>query len=431
MMNTRKLIKQLRKEAKIASPNNLSIVKSKLNIPNNNKLSSFYKQNLIRILAPCSCACAVVLIATLAISSQVSLKKLQAIESELNDVTYISLSLDPVVELKITNQTLKTSSVRALNKDGAIIVYDEDVTGSTLDESLAELIHVIDSCGYIDEAEELTIQTIAIDEETKSSINEKIQETIDTYFQQNQIDHVALSFPEISNSVLKKANKYNVSPSKYLLIQEIMAQQNYSLEALINKSVSELNDLYFQVDMCELHSYLESLDDKYSSYVRSNIEENENIAKMVELYGLACNIIGTTDKYLLEHYDIHSTLPPKIDFFKEQFDWINFIRDHNSPCKDTVEMTLPSEHPTFEQIQQLVTTFFNKNDELNAVMKINDYFIGYNYMTLTDEINSLTLCKDKFIGYVNFSFRSYLSNYIENAFHDDWQIDFKRGEIKK
>lgn len=429
-MNNKKLIKLLRKEAKIATPNNLSQIKSKLNIPNN-KLSSFYKQNLIKILTPCSCACAIVLIATLAVSSQVSLKKLQVIESELNEITYVSLSLNPIVELKIDNQTFKTNSIRALNKDGAVIIYDEEMTGSSLDESLSNLIEIMDSCGYIQEAEEITIQTIAIDENIKNTINVKIEQTLNDYFYSNEIKNIEVEFPSITDAILKKANRYHVSPSKYLLIEWIMKNQPYSLESLLNKSVSELNDIYFHVDMSELHAYMDSLKDKYDSFIRNTIEENEIISKMVELYGLACNIIGTTDKYLMEHYGIHGALPPKIDFFKDQFDWVDFIWNHNKPCGDTVEMTLPTEHPTFERIQQLLETFLQKNEELNTVMDFNNYFTGYDHTSLQDDEKSLKLCKEKFIGYVNFSFRTYLSNYIENVYQDgDWHNDFKRGEIK-
>jgi len=424
---------KLRLEANLIAPNQLDTIKHKLNIPTNNP--SYNKNKLFKYTFAYSFATLLIISTTFVASSFIFNNKINAIESELNDYSYISLSINPSVEIVVDNDKASTKSIRGLNKDGVILTYDEDFVDESIEDTVDDLLETMSKCNMVDDNSTLKINVISIDEETKENITSKVLNSCTNYLNLNNYNDIEIVTSTVSASELNTANKNHISPSKYSLALELSKTTSYSIGTLMNKSVQELNNLYYDIDDKKISNYMSELEDKYNEYISTSMS-NEQLMDVIDLYNIAGELLLTIDGYLMQKYNYASHLPIKMfEFGGNSFDWKHFFEGPNGGFYEYKDTNAIKVNPSFERINELSSMFFapSKDSQVEFVSSsyFTNYFMGYDYTKVVDSIDSLEEYERKIYGFVDTSFKECFANSIYYQREPQWHYDFKRNEHDK
>lgn len=159
----------------------------------------------------------------------------------------VSLDVNPSIQLEV-NKNEKVLSATPMNEDGAEILADMDLKGTTADVAMYAIIGSLLQHGYVDELANSILITVEDDDQARG---EKLQQELtaqaDAALENAQVSGAVLAQTlQHTEELTQKAQEYGISTGKAALIMAIVEGSNNTktFEELVGLSINELNLLY-------------------------------------------------------------------------------------------------------------------------------------------------------------------------------------------
>ena len=190
------------------------------------------RQRLPRIRFAAACACFVVFLVLGALCCKLY----------YTPVTYIDIDVNPSIELSV-NQFGKVIHSSAYNDDGTEILNGVKVIHLSYNEALETLLAAMDVDGYFQENDMLYVTVQSNESIREESILYDLRKTIDTA-SANHHYNIDADLCSVTEEVKHSAATYQVSPAKYLAMQDLLAvDPDISIEECREHSIHELQHL--------------------------------------------------------------------------------------------------------------------------------------------------------------------------------------------
>lgn len=152
---------------------------------------------------------------------------------------YVSIDVNPSLELTL-NRFDRVIATYAFNGDGESILSKADLSGKSYEDAAGLIISFMEAKGYFlnNALVSVTVQAASSERERLlcSALQRLIDEQVQTVGAASQVE----VFP-VSAEVWGKARGCNLSPAKYLAIQELMeVDEEATLEAYTDSSIRQI-----------------------------------------------------------------------------------------------------------------------------------------------------------------------------------------------
>jgi len=188
----------------------------------------------------------------------------------------VTIDINPSIELEV-NSNNQVKSIRALNVDGALLLFDsqDNMVGESLDQVLEIIVQLAEEAGYLSDAE--TIQIVATND--TNNIEEQLRDHLREYLNQYKIEKgVNFNFQvnDITQEYQNMAQEYNVSIGMMMMIARAQIQ-NPLLETqdAIKLTPKQLNEMAKEYHQDEIELFVESLQSQLSSFKNKQKEALE------------------------------------------------------------------------------------------------------------------------------------------------------------
>lgn len=155
----------------------------------------------------------------------------------------ISLEVNPGIEITV-NKKERVLDVKALNKDGEIVIGDMDFSGSDINVVINALIGSMLRNGYLNElANSILISVDNEDPAEGAALQEKLTKEVNDLLASDGFFGAVISQTLVENADLRKqADRYGITLGKAQLIEQILSSaQGHTFEELAPLSINELN----------------------------------------------------------------------------------------------------------------------------------------------------------------------------------------------
>lgn len=155
----------------------------------------------------------------------------------------VSLEVNPSIQITV-NEKERVLDVKALNKDGEIVIGDMDFSGSDIDVTVNALIGSMLRNGYLNElANSILISVDNSDPVKGSELQEKLTEEVNQLLEADGFFGAVLGQTITDDNTLKQqADQYGITTGKAQLIEQILeSTQGHTFEELAPLSINELN----------------------------------------------------------------------------------------------------------------------------------------------------------------------------------------------
>lgn len=160
------------------------------------------------------------------------------------DDSYIFIDINPSIEI-VAKRNGTVKSLSALNAQAEGLIGD-DYKGRDVEEVVGEIIDKAIELGYIENEEEneILISVSGKNRGTQQAVLEKVFLKISGKLESKNIKG-NITKQAVSKADKAEADKYNISPGKLLLIEEIIKlDPARDIDGLKDKSVKELRAIY-------------------------------------------------------------------------------------------------------------------------------------------------------------------------------------------
>lgn len=158
-------------------------------------------------------------------------------------VSNVSLEVNPSVQI-LVNEKERVLDVRALNKDGEIVIGDMDFSGSDINVTVNALIGSMLRNGYLNELANSILISVDNEDPVKgAALQEKLTKEVNELFESDGFMGAVLSQTISGNTSLQEqADQYGITPGKAQLIGQILENtKEHTFEELAPLSINELN----------------------------------------------------------------------------------------------------------------------------------------------------------------------------------------------
>lgn len=158
-------------------------------------------------------------------------------------VSTVSLEVNPSVQIMVNGKE-RVLDVKALNKDGEIVIGDMDFSGSDINVTVNALIGSMLRNGYLNElANSILISVDNEDPAQGAALQEKLTREVNKLLESDGFMGAVLSQTISGNSSLQEqAEQYGITSGKAQLIEQILSStQGHTFEELAPLSINELN----------------------------------------------------------------------------------------------------------------------------------------------------------------------------------------------
>lgn len=172
--------------------------------------------------------------------------------SAVNDLSYISIDINPSIELTVKYGVVLDAA--AYNDDGAEILLSVDILGKTPDAATAALIGEFAAEGYVspESTDAAIVITVYGDDEGKLLENLQVTAT-------DSLTGLGISCDVVTSAVqpqiAQPAKSAGITPGKYLLIKYLAERDGITIE--------EARDIYGDMKMKKLLSMIPDVKDVY------------------------------------------------------------------------------------------------------------------------------------------------------------------------
>lgn len=155
----------------------------------------------------------------------------------------VSLEVNPSIQITV-NEKERVLDVKALNKDGEIVIGDMDFSGSDIDVAVNALIGSMLRNGYLNElANSILISVDNEDPAKGTALQEELTKEVNDLLASDGFLGAVLSQTITEKSSLQQqADQYGITLGKAQLIEQILnSTQGHTFEELAPLSINELN----------------------------------------------------------------------------------------------------------------------------------------------------------------------------------------------
>lgn len=155
----------------------------------------------------------------------------------------VSLDVNPSIQITV-NEKERVLEVKALNKDGGIVIGDMDFEGSDIDVAMNALIGSMLRKGYLNElANSILISVDNNDPAKGEQLQEKLTEKVNELLESDGFFGAVLGQTIRENGNLQQlAEQYGITQGKAQLIQQILdSTTGHTFEELAPLTINELN----------------------------------------------------------------------------------------------------------------------------------------------------------------------------------------------
>ena len=179
------------------------------------------------------------LIATLGCATIASCSKPNDSDSAASDYSYVSLRINPEVEL-ITDKTGEVLSACAANDDGEVVLSMVTLEGLSVETAAVEFTDMANELGYFDENGES--DTVYVGVEGNDELKEKLNKNIRDYFNNNGINGKVSQ--ETLDKFADRAESWDLSTGHVKIVMRVLdAYPELTEEEVLNMSVKEWMEL--------------------------------------------------------------------------------------------------------------------------------------------------------------------------------------------
>lgn len=154
----------------------------------------------------------------------------------------VMLDVNPSISLEV-NRKEKVIQAAALNEDGAAVLGEMDLEGSSLEVAVNAIIGSMLRTGYLSELQNAILVSVEnSDAQRAEELQTKIAGTIDTVLQNSALSPAVLSQSVSESQALRAlALEHGISVGKAALVQEVVRQDpTLTVESLAPLTVSEI-----------------------------------------------------------------------------------------------------------------------------------------------------------------------------------------------
>lgn len=152
---------------------------------------------------------------------------------------YIDVDINPSIELTL-NRFGKVIRSNAYNDDGTELLKGISVKNKNYEEAIKKLLDAMELAGYFKQEKQLSVTVQAKGSKQESNILDGLKKSIDTCNGEHHHNAVA-DIIAVTEQVKKEAKQEQLSPAKYLAIQDLLeANVNINMEECRGHSVEEL-----------------------------------------------------------------------------------------------------------------------------------------------------------------------------------------------
>ena len=101
--------------------------------------------------------------------------------------TYLAFAINPEVQLSLNSRN-KVVGVEALNVDGAVLIYDEDFKGLTLEEGVDKLMELYDEFGFLEDNPTIQMLSYHTNEEKEAAALSRMTSAVQGYLSAQSIN---------------------------------------------------------------------------------------------------------------------------------------------------------------------------------------------------------------------------------------------------
>lgn len=192
------------------------------------------------------------------------------LNSEYSDYTYLSLEMNPAIDFIIDkNDNVHTYQLR--NEDAEIVAAGLELEGKNYEEALRLYLNAAIQTGYIDVSRAdgaVMIQSGGRSEAKNNAFMIRVENKIQTFFQENAIGAVVLRNSEFDEEVINLAEENNIS---FGFAKIVLAYMNVNEEAVL-EDVLELKP----------RDIIQSLIDESNQYLNQYRNQNQIQAQIIK-----------------------------------------------------------------------------------------------------------------------------------------------------
>lgn len=152
---------------------------------------------------------------------------------------YIDVDINPSVELTL-NRFGKVIDLNAYNDDGTKLLLEISVKNKNYDDAMKILMDAMELAGYFKQGGLLSVTVQAKESSRESSILDGLKKSIDTCNEEHH-HNAAADIKAVTEEVKEEARQEQLSPAKYLIIQDLLkADTSASIDECRKHSIEEL-----------------------------------------------------------------------------------------------------------------------------------------------------------------------------------------------
>ncbi|MDD4212128.1 MAG: hypothetical protein PHY42_01870 [Bacilli bacterium] len=178
----------------------------------------------------------------------------------------VTVDINPSVEIEVDSFE-KVKSIRAMNKDGALILLDsEEFLGLDIEDAIERIIQLAEEAGYLDLANQIEI--VAMNQNV--SIETKLKNRIGTYLEQYKSNHsldATIKVNDANQETKNQADVYHISIGFMKLIEKARLQNpELTIEEAREMTPKELNEMAKAYRAEELAIFVETIRTQISNF---------------------------------------------------------------------------------------------------------------------------------------------------------------------
>lgn len=315
-MKNRDIIRAIRKEANAFIPDMKSEVMANLpygqTVQPKRERKNFYKRPIFAVAAIVLCISVALILTYFLYTPETTVA--------ISD-SYISIDINPSIEITADKNDM-VKSVRAMNTDGAVLIFGEDFSEMTAYDACVKIVSLAIEAEYISAASENAIKIVGINDnqEHETALANKINNRLQTYLTENSISANIDATTNPSNELREAAKKNKVTVGKMELINELRNKYpEISFEEAKKKSVKEINELlknYDEEAISEVNSILEN---EYSNAQKK--KQNKLQSEISDIETKYDNVLNAINNILtlIENENANTSLLAMINNFNSDF----------------------------------------------------------------------------------------------------------------
>lgn len=276
------------------------------------------------------------------------------------DYSVVMLDVNPSLSMNV-DENEKVLSVEALNDDAKEILGSMDLKGTSLETAVNAIIGSMLQKGYLSDIQNSILVSVENKDANRSAqLQEQVLQIISQAVSNSSMDAAVLSqtISDDNADLAELAEKYNISPGKAALIQEVVNQKpETTFESLASMSINEIAliissnhvsaDSVTQTGTASDKAYIGEENARTKAYEHAGAAAGDVMKSEVKLdseHGIMVYEVEFKTADMECEYEIDACTGEVVDFEKEMINHLNQVVTGSEAETEAVKETSGYEH---------------------------------------------------------------------------------------